>query len=288
MSVDPFIQAPSSTQSINPYSYIMNNPLAGTDPTGYMGKCDQNPTCQMQSFFSSVGSGGSSLIGNLLSGRLKTTLNNGHDTKQAKKAQDPKAAEVKSSVAVAEVGDKYSRAIASTIPVKQLGKGINNTVATNSNDGLYAASRGDGDAGAALGELFKDLFTHPEDYIPKRIPNNIQTNQTDAKGIEKRGVKPASGERTFQGQINSATTSGNPTVQRNGEDLVRLRADGHGQTEATATPQNVRNVAPNGKVFIGSGSDRAVTPRDIRELHKAKTEYGTSAIRTRKGKKKRK
>ena len=35
MSVDPFIQSPSSTQSVNPYSYIMNNPLAGTDPTGY-------------------------------------------------------------------------------------------------------------------------------------------------------------------------------------------------------------------------------------------------------------
>jgi hypothetical protein len=33
--VDPLIQAPTSTQSINPYSYIMNNPLAGTDPTGY-------------------------------------------------------------------------------------------------------------------------------------------------------------------------------------------------------------------------------------------------------------
>jgi RHS repeat-associated protein len=37
MSVDPLIQSPTSTQSINPYSYIMNNPLAGTDPTGYCG-----------------------------------------------------------------------------------------------------------------------------------------------------------------------------------------------------------------------------------------------------------
>jgi hypothetical protein len=37
MSVDPLIQSPTSTQSINPYSYIMNNPLAGTDPTGYEG-----------------------------------------------------------------------------------------------------------------------------------------------------------------------------------------------------------------------------------------------------------
>lgn len=35
MSVDPLIQSSTSTQSVNPYSYIMNNPLAGTDPTGY-------------------------------------------------------------------------------------------------------------------------------------------------------------------------------------------------------------------------------------------------------------
>jgi hypothetical protein len=35
LSVDPIIQAPGNSQSLNPYSYIMNNPLAGTDPTGY-------------------------------------------------------------------------------------------------------------------------------------------------------------------------------------------------------------------------------------------------------------
>ena len=39
LSVDPFIQNPTNTQSINPYSYIMNNPLAGTDPTGYNSEC---------------------------------------------------------------------------------------------------------------------------------------------------------------------------------------------------------------------------------------------------------
>ena len=37
LSVDPFIQEPGNSQSMNPYSYIMNNPLAGTDPSGYMG-----------------------------------------------------------------------------------------------------------------------------------------------------------------------------------------------------------------------------------------------------------
>ncbi|WP_395377517.1 RHS repeat-associated core domain-containing protein [Marinicella sp. W31] len=35
LSVDPFIQAPTSTQSMNPYTYIFNNPLSGTDPSGY-------------------------------------------------------------------------------------------------------------------------------------------------------------------------------------------------------------------------------------------------------------
>ncbi|VEE61137.1 RHS repeat-associated core domain [Shewanella putrefaciens] len=46
MSVDPFIQSPTSTQSVNPYSYIMNNPLAGIDPTGYLAECpDRNEGC---------------------------------------------------------------------------------------------------------------------------------------------------------------------------------------------------------------------------------------------------
>ena len=38
-SVDQVIQAPGNSQSLNPYSYIMNNPLAGTDPTGYTAEC---------------------------------------------------------------------------------------------------------------------------------------------------------------------------------------------------------------------------------------------------------
>ena len=35
LGVDPFLQFPENSQSANPYSYIMNNPMAGTDPTGY-------------------------------------------------------------------------------------------------------------------------------------------------------------------------------------------------------------------------------------------------------------
>ena len=45
MSVDPVIQSPTNSQSINPYSYIMNNPLSGVDPTGYCSTDDSLKDC---------------------------------------------------------------------------------------------------------------------------------------------------------------------------------------------------------------------------------------------------
>lgn len=48
--VDPFIQFPLNSQSLNPYSYILNNPLASTDPTGYLARddCNRRQSCEMR------------------------------------------------------------------------------------------------------------------------------------------------------------------------------------------------------------------------------------------------
>jgi RHS repeat-associated protein len=46
LGVDPIIQFPTNSQSLNPYSYLMNNPLSGTDPTGYYSECGGNEMCQ--------------------------------------------------------------------------------------------------------------------------------------------------------------------------------------------------------------------------------------------------
>jgi hypothetical protein len=35
MSADPFVQDPFSSQSLNRFSYVFNNPLTFTDPSGF-------------------------------------------------------------------------------------------------------------------------------------------------------------------------------------------------------------------------------------------------------------
>jgi RHS repeat-associated protein len=47
LSADPIVQDLANSQSINPYSYVLNNPFSGTDPSGYAVKCYDNKACGM-------------------------------------------------------------------------------------------------------------------------------------------------------------------------------------------------------------------------------------------------
>ncbi len=40
LQADLFVQEPFNTQSLNRYSYVMNNPLNATDPSGYLSFSD--------------------------------------------------------------------------------------------------------------------------------------------------------------------------------------------------------------------------------------------------------
>ena len=48
LSADPFVPAPLNSQSLNRYSYVRNNPLKYTDPTGYQEECGE---CEMEPLY---------------------------------------------------------------------------------------------------------------------------------------------------------------------------------------------------------------------------------------------
>lgn len=93
MSVDPVIQSPGNSQSINPYSYIMNNPLAGTDPTGYVSECAEGEVCEQPT---KRRSGVKGIVAETIEFRSShsDTINNGSTTVQQNNTSDIKKAEI--------------------------------------------------------------------------------------------------------------------------------------------------------------------------------------------------
>ncbi len=104
MSVDPVIQSPGNSQSINPYSYIMNNPLAGTDPTGYMG-------CAASRIKDSCDDLGSSLGGNGEADRdLSKGLNKFDNGARVKRGRQSKTTEINAQEVLAKAAKKEALA----------------------------------------------------------------------------------------------------------------------------------------------------------------------------------
>lgn len=52
LQADPFVEEPRDAQTLNRYSYVLNNPLSYTDPTGY--RCDDSGSSQSKECNSSI------------------------------------------------------------------------------------------------------------------------------------------------------------------------------------------------------------------------------------------
>jgi hypothetical protein len=132
-----------------------------------------------------------------------------------------------------------------------------------------------------------EIRSHNTSEIGKIDPADVGPLKGDTDTVpvfSQRGVDPAPGSRTRQSVVDELveSTGGNPTVQRGGTDLFRVRRSGHGRSGASATPVNVRRTAPDGRVFTGqTGPDKPVGNREIREIYKATTDQDTSSVRTR-------
>ncbi|MET1257417.1 RHS repeat domain-containing protein, partial [Aliikangiella maris] len=84
LSVDPVIQDPGNSQSMNPYSYIMNYPLSGTDPSGYESeKIEKTVKVVSSSAHSRIQRKSTvSVVGDKSNGTVKVTGKNGAHVKQ--------------------------------------------------------------------------------------------------------------------------------------------------------------------------------------------------------------
>jgi RHS repeat-associated protein len=287
ISADTIVPGPFDPQALNRYSYVRNNPLIYTDPSGNFFEEIAEFSQEVINFVENIFAGENDIEGPVEMG------GDGSLTQQTSATMGKKVS-LEATLEVQSIIDLFDKLEASHPEAddsprfehtfsKQFGQGCHcGTLLEVSSDAVLYTPTNPFSIGKGL-TSFVILGTIKK-TTSKKLTSEIVKK---SKGIETRGYKPAPGERTFQGQVESARKQlgGNPTVQRGSptRDLVRLRSKGHGFPGASATPQNARNLSPDGKNWPGSGKNRAITKRDIRELHKGLTGHGTSTVRTLKG-----
>ena len=175
MSVDPYIQMPTNTQSLNPYSYILNNPMAGTDPTGYR-SC--TPGAKLKGICGDDANSGGSVLGFQSNVRIK----NGKITAEFKVVKKNGQKNESSG----SVGDK----------VGDVGKKKSTSGGSSSGD-EYLTPKGTHDFGTAEidGKTYKITATFGSQSSelegnPYSMPENVVTVAGLAAGVAEHGKHP--------------------------------------------------------------------------------------------------
>lgn len=123
LSVDPIISNPANSQSINPYSYIGNNPLSGTDPTGYCA----------EGFAKETGSNICKLTTEGAASKIAAGVNNGTITKDTTLAQVGKQIGTSNLTTVKDAVSGMAPGLKSAFGIGN-GAGVATPTATNTSD----------------------------------------------------------------------------------------------------------------------------------------------------------
>ncbi|MCG8465447.1 MAG: RHS repeat-associated core domain-containing protein, partial [Xanthomonadales bacterium] len=186
-SVDPFIQFPENSQSVNGYSYILNNPLSGTDPSGYQSNSDVDTQTAAGS-----SSGGNSAM-DTAKARIHKTAPTGSNIKsQVRIAVNGGTAEFSSSGELLS-GSGNLRGLLSTLivsgnggvstPTINMGNGQGNT-GQDSPDGLSDVGK-PGTGGNGMGNSLNAQM----DATGCQVPYKCDSNLIDTKpGIKANSV----------------------------------------------------------------------------------------------------
>jgi hypothetical protein len=202
LSVDPIIQFPANSQSLNPYSYILNNPFAGRDPSGFAmcssvslteagsGTCDFSQNGKTTEVGYSVGGGGNVAIGSpknlsALSGAASTgvlKLSNGADKMTA---LGPQSADSRGGVSAASgigsmassIGHKASSIVAPNITAWGE-RGVEGSLGEAAIGGLKALAN----LGIGLGNLAQ-MYSNPGAvFMPGMLMPEISISDRELGG----------------------------------------------------------------------------------------------------------
>ncbi len=286
ISPDPIIQAPYVTNSFNRYSYVWNNPLKYTDPTGFSLRetWDKIKDAVRDFFGGGSDSSDSKKNGSKRNDNDHSQGSSANTTTGEQTTPDEEPADI-SETKKEEEESGVGSYIRSLIPgveaydLVQEGQYLD-AVGSLAVDAVLTAS------GAGLGAVaFKAAGPLLKGGV-KKAYNSIKNwaSPGDAKGdtkstLHNRGYKPQPGERTLEGYVSDAAKEKEIGLNTNstGFDMTgpkqfkRFGADSH----AGISPhvhQPIRNSTPKGpRGTTGSktknGGVTSPSPKDVKQLY---------------------
>ena len=272
LSVDPVIQSPGNSQSLNPYSYIMNNPLAGTDPTGYCSKELGSNICSSDSKISTSGDVKiSDSIESITFGKdfVTATSSNGSVTVNMNTTQ------------MQSVLDKFSQIeISKNTNLSSQPTGIAEPLQGSSLRGMYYSLV----RGGTLGIVYGEISSSPWLNADPQQSADIEAFESEA-GVSQHfmAIMPGNVVSKAVPLIRAAVTKNSDGVFQFGDDLVKEIAQhqysaGFNHLKQFMSPKEIKAYLADPSVasmIIGHAVHRA-TDAVLQRMHPGRFDYNAT------------